>query len=435
MIMVDILPILAHKALNVGFIFYTFFTYLSLLPEVVKNEKIVDYDKPLVEKIYGGVILFSIISLLTALDIFYKIFAMPILEKLKIIFSTIAVPIVVVSSRLVTGVREKRFKFVIIFFANLSIITLITLIGLSYEHTKFISIFLLVLSLFYFSETLSFFYTAKKEKPKKSLNIIFFINTLFVGVSIPEISIHIPNLPEFSLDVEETFKNFAVTICIATILYSLIRDLIIEHKNFRSNLDRFLKDIKLSKRLYNDFVVFLISILEARDVYTKGHSERVMRYSYRLARKIYKNTYMPNFIATGALLHDIGKVGIKDEVLLKPSKLSESEMKEMKKHPLIGKNLLDTVDFFKETSDIALLHHERIDGKGYPFGLVGKDIPDYVKIVAISDSFDAMFSERVYKTKMTIEEIKKEIKNEKNKQFDGKISEIFIKHMSEIVNI
>lgn len=112
----------------------------------------------------------------------------------------------------------------------------------------------------------------------------------------------------------------------------------------------------------------------------------------------------------GGLFHDIGKIGISDDILLKTSKLTDLEYDEIKRHPSIGAHILENLKSFENIIPIVLHHHERYDGKGYPYNLVGKNIPYMARIVAIADSFDAMTSKRCYRNSLSINIVKEEIK-------------------------
>ena len=129
----------------------------------------------------------------------------------------------------------------------------------------------------------------------------------------------------------------------------------------------------------------------------------------------------------GALLHDIGKIGIKDEVLRKPGKLSPEEYRHVQEHPLIGVKILEAFDSFKDKALIIRHHHEHFDGGGYPDRLVGEKIPVEARIIAISDAFDAMTSLRLHRSSMTLELALREMKECVGKQFDPALVEIFLK--------
>jgi len=129
----------------------------------------------------------------------------------------------------------------------------------------------------------------------------------------------------------------------------------------------------------------------------------------------------------GALLHDIGKIGIKDEILRKPGALSPEEYQTIQEHPLIGVKIVEGIEFFKDKIPMIRHHHEHFDGKGYPDGLVGEGIPLEARIIAVPDAFDAMASLRPHRKAMPLEDILLEMEKYKGKQFDPKILEIFLR--------
>lgn len=250
----------------------------------------------------------------------------------------------------------------------------------------------------------------------------------------------LPSLLSASLliDVSKNLMIIAISqiiLCFVSlvIFYKMIFNLSGVYEEYKKVMDDFAKKIKNEEKIFSWFTVMLVSLLEARDPYTRGHSERVAKYSYNLAKLYYNNTFMPNFIEMGALLHDIGKIGVRDEVLFFPSRLSEEMYNEMKSHPSIGKELLSSVSLFRDVSDIAYLHHERIDGNGYPLGIKGDNIPDYIKITTISDSFDAMNSSRVYRKNLDFDKIKEELISNGRKQFDEKLVKLFVENINKIV--
>jgi HD-GYP domain-containing protein (c-di-GMP phosphodiesterase class II) len=128
----------------------------------------------------------------------------------------------------------------------------------------------------------------------------------------------------------------------------------------------------------------------------------------------------------GALLHDIGKIGIKDEILRKPGPLSPEEYQTIQEHPLIGVRIVEGIDFFKDKIPMIRNHHEHFDGKGYPDGLVGEAIPYEARIIAVPDAFDAMASLRPHRETVPLEHILVEMEKYKGKQFDPEILEIFL---------
>jgi HD-GYP domain-containing protein (c-di-GMP phosphodiesterase class II) len=190
---------------------------------------------------------------------------------------------------------------------------------------------------------------------------------------------------------------------------------------------RLFKDLE---ELFIGSLKALTSSIDAKDPYTRGHSERVAFISRWIAERIdgeepLKGEQIHKIYLTG-LLHDIGKMGVDDAVLRKKGKLTEGEMNDIRKHPSIGAGILSGIKQMRDIVPGVLCHHERVDGKGYPNGLAGGQIPLVGKIVGLADSFDAMTSKRTYRDAMTVEEARTEIENGLGTQFDEKIGRIFI---------
>lgn len=167
------------------------------------------------------------------------------------------------------------------------------------------------------------------------------------------------------------------------------------------------KSLLKLKELYDDLdsseaIVFtLAESLDAKDVHTRGHSERVAKYSVLLGRYINLSQIEIDILRRGALLHDIGKIGIQDTVLNKEGRLTEEELAHIRTHPARGYEICKRLKSFKNLLPIIRSHHERVDGKGHPDGLKGDQIPLHAKICAITDTFDAMTSNRPYRKGMT----------------------------------
>lgn len=193
------------------------------------------------------------------------------------------------------------------------------------------------------------------------------------------------------------------------------------------------------KNHHLELIHALSSALDYRDAYTMNHSLDVAYYAVRIAEQMKLPKGSIDIIHTGALLHDIGKIGIPEQILMKNGKLTVEEYKTIQTHPEIGFKMLSHVGAYRENGvlDIVLHHHERYDGTGYPKGLKGKEIPLYARIVAVSDAFDAMTSERVYGDKCDIEASLKELEKNRNTQFDPLVVDAFLrafdgKHQMEI---
>lgn len=175
--------------------------------------------------------------------------------------------------------------------------------------------------------------------------------------------------------------------------------------------------------------------LDAKDKYTHGHSMRVTLYSLALAKKLNLPEGLMEEIETAGLLHDIGKIAIPEKILLKPGKLTPEEYEIIKTHPELGERLVESIEKLKLISNWLKYHHERYDGKGYPEGLVGEQIPVTARIIALADTYDAMTSDRAYRNAMSHQVAMEEIKRCSGTQFDPQLSEIFISIGSELEKI
>lgn len=177
---------------------------------------------------------------------------------------------------------------------------------------------------------------------------------------------------------------------------------------------------------YVETIRALANSIDAKDPYTRGHSQRVTEYSVEIARELKLSDDEVDRIQFGAILHDIGKVGIKDKVLSKAGQLTEEEYEYMKTHPLLGLGIVDPIEFLRPVKSIIRGHHERWDGGGYPDGLKGEDIDIGARIVNIADSWDAMVTQRPYNTPMTHEQGVARLKEIAGTQHDPKVTEAFL---------
>lgn len=180
------------------------------------------------------------------------------------------------------------------------------------------------------------------------------------------------------------------------------------------------------EQAYMGTVEALRVAVDAKDTYTKGHSDRVAYYSKLLAKEAGLEEKDQERIYLGGLFHDIGKIGVPDNILQKPGKLSDDEYSEIKNHPLIGTQIINAASIFQDIIPIVKHHHERYDGRGYPSKLAGKDIPLYARITAIADSFDAMTSDRQYRPRMNLQEALDDILKNCDIQFDGELAKLFV---------
>jgi putative nucleotidyltransferase with HDIG domain len=190
-----------------------------------------------------------------------------------------------------------------------------------------------------------------------------------------------------------------------------------------AELSRALRELEAT---YSQTLWSLVAALDAREHETGDHSQRVVRYSLAIARRIgIPERDLPD-LGRGALLHDIGKIGVPDAILLKPGKLDDAEWREMRRHPQIGYEILRSIHFLEASAEMVLAHQERYDGGGYPRGLSGDKIPVGARIFAVADTYDAMTSDRPYRRALSAETARDEIARHAGTQFDRRCAEAFL---------
>ena len=191
-----------------------------------------------------------------------------------------------------------------------------------------------------------------------------------------------------------------------------------------------IENLALYENIYENLFSTLyafVEAIEARDPYTKQHSTRVSSYAISIARAMGYSQGEIDGLNVAGNLHDIGKIGIPDHILLKPNKLTDEEYEFIKKHPVIGSNIVKHLYMWTDEQKIIRHHHERWDGQGYPDQLSGEDIPILSRILAVADVYDAMTSDRSYRKKLKDDAVVKMIKENKGTQFDPKIVSAFLK--------
>lgn len=174
-------------------------------------------------------------------------------------------------------------------------------------------------------------------------------------------------------------------------------------------------------------ITALAFALDARDANTKEHSENVTRYAVAIAQEMGLRSQEVDSIRHAGLLHDIGKIGIRDGVLLKSAKLTPEEYNDIKNHPIKGEAIVNALPFLKEEAKVIRHHHERYDGGGYPDGIAGETIELGARILAVADSFDAMIEDRVYRKALGLQKAFEELKANRGKQFDPRIVDALIR--------
>jgi len=230
-------------------------------------------------------------------------------------------------------------------------------------------------------------------------------------------------------------KPFDIDRVLLTIRNSLEQQrLLVENREYQANLEKKVEEQTSQIRMameslnlaYNHTLTALVRALDAREKETGSHSERVMGYTMLLGETMGIPESDLSVMARGALLHDIGKIGISDNILLKPAKLDEGEWMEMRRHPQLGYDILSGIKFLKGPAEMVFAHHERFDGSGYPKGLRRNDIPLGARIFTLVDTLDAMTSDRPYRKALPFDAVINEVTRCRGLQFDPEIADIFL---------
>jgi response regulator RpfG family c-di-GMP phosphodiesterase len=215
------------------------------------------------------------------------------------------------------------------------------------------------------------------------------------------------------------------------------RRLILENRHYQLHLEeRVQQQARRIEELFLAGAQTLVHALEAKDAYLRGHSLRVAEYAVGVGRELGFGDDAVDALALGAHLHDIGKIGVREEVLHKEGALTEAEYTHIMQHPVIGARILGPL-FREKSIEIAIVrsHHERPDGKGLPDGLRGESIPMEVRIVAVADAFDAMTSVRSYRPSLGVDRALQELHDGRGVQFDTAAVEAFLRAFSEVVSL
>ena len=201
--------------------------------------------------------------------------------------------------------------------------------------------------------------------------------------------------------------------------------------HFRRRTRALLRQQAEHKELIDEMTSVFASCIDMKDPYTNGHSHRVAKYTSMLARRLGKSEDEISDMYRIALLHDIGKIGIPDSILNKPERLTDEEYAVMKSHAQRGYDILKDIKIAPELAIGAGYHHERLDGRGYPNGLTGDEIPEVAQIISVADSFDAMYSKRPYREQMALEDVAEEIRNGAGSQFNAQVVQALLELIEE----
>ena len=212
------------------------------------------------------------------------------------------------------------------------------------------------------------------------------------------------------------------------------RRLVAENRRYQQELEKLVEErtaqlrgaLEQLERSYDDTLEALGGALDLKDAETEGHCKRVTAFSLAICKALtVEATHLPE-IARGAFLHDIGKMAIPDHILRKPGPLTHEEQEVMRRHCEIGHEMLSRVPFLRRVANIVLAHQEHFDGSGYPRGLKGEEIPLGARIFAVADTLDAMTSDRPYRSALSLNEAKEEIKRCSGTQFDPRVVDAFL---------
>jgi putative nucleotidyltransferase with HDIG domain len=218
------------------------------------------------------------------------------------------------------------------------------------------------------------------------------------------------------------------------------RRLVLENRTYQSDLEHLVAErtqqlsIALAdlEQSYDYTLEALGGALDAKDAETEGHCQRVTAFTITIARAMGVDKGLLRHIARGAFLHDIGKMGVPDNILRKPGPLSHEEREIMRRHCEIGYAVLERIPFLKEAAEIVLSHQECYDGSGYPRGLKGEQIPIGARIFAVADTLDAMISDRPYRKALPISAARDEIERYSGRQFDPRVVQVFLAHPQRV---
>lgn len=318
----------------------------------------------------------------------------------------------------------KPSRVSLVFYLSFSeIILFVSLTTLLMMNVGFFCILLLILIPLAF--LLSFWQKAIYEKRlfRTSLMVCFVILVFFL--SVLKITIF-PGTGLYIISVvsQNILNVYTAAITVASFIISSIAFTTVSTSENEKRDDKY-EDLSLK------LIAALSQSVEAKDEYTKGHSSRVAKYSRMIATKSGWSEEDQKKVYYAGLLHDVGKIGIADEIINKKGRLTDEEFEKIKTHTIIGERILKDIKDFPEFLVAAKSHHERYDGRGYPEHLIGEMIPDIARIIGVADSYDAMTSNRSYRSVMPQEAVREQIQNGLGTQFDPFYGRIMLEIIAE----
>lgn len=259
------------------------------------------------------------------------------------------------------------------------------------------------------------FFSISSEHIEKD-DIEYFVSICnFITMAIKN-AMYYSNLNRQKQEIEQLYEK-------STYTNEQLKEMIEELNRSKKELE--MKNAEI-ERFFYETILCLSKAIEYKDRYTKGHCERVVDVALKIADELNLSKEEKDALRIACLLHDIGKIGVKEDILNKMGPLEQDEYEEIKKHPVIGYNIVKDLDFMERIQRVILQHHERVDGKGYPYGLQDDEIDLLAKIIAVADAYDAMTSNRPYRKAFKKEEALNELKRCAGTQFDKSIVEKLI---------
>ena len=266
-------------------------------------------------------------------------------------------------------------------------------------------------------------YIHSTSKSRSDYFLLFGLFLVLICVAIEGISVYFVSM------VSGLFTGIGMIILLlANIVRTIHKIHVVEQTRHQKELEI---EKKENKKITLQMMQSLSTTIEAKDEYTRGHSRRVAQYAALIAKNLGWTDQEIENIKSCAYLHDIGKIGIPDQILNKPGQLTEDEFNLIKQHPIIGQDILKDITIIPHLGEVTRSHHEHYDGTGYPDGLKGNEIPIQARIITLADSYDAMNSKRIYRNALSFNQIKEEIEKNAGTQFDPKITNVFLKLMDD----
>jgi len=263
-------------------------------------------------------------------------------------------------------------------------------------------------------EGIVFFLIQSKDIEKEDIE--YFISICnFITMAIKN-SMYYSNLIKQKEEKESLYEK-------STYTNERLKEIIEELNRSKQELEKKNAEIQ---RFYYETILCLSKAIEYKDRYTKGHCERVVDVALKIADELKLSDKEKDALKIACLLHDIGKIGVREDILNKVEPLEKEEYEEIKKHPLIGYNIIKDLDFMDRIQKVILQHHERVDGKGYPYGLKDDEIDLLARIIAVADAYDAMTSDRPYRKAFKKDHALQELIRCAGTQFDKLIVEKLI---------